>query len=135
GIHARGSKDTAQIFYRLLDILPKSAAKKIDYHANREIVAKSVLAAFSDQLAVRISQGNLACRLVGNRRGKLDDVSCARHSGAFVACEITEVEARETITHLRLATSIELAWLEELFPDEIKTIDGANYDETRRRVT
>lgn len=134
GIHARGSKDTAQIFSRLLDLFPKTAIREIDFHLRREAVGKSILAAFSDQLAVRLSQGNLACRLVGNRRGKLDDMSCARNSAAFVACEITEVEAREVITHLRLATSIELSWLDELFPDEIQTIDSASYDESRRRV-
>jgi len=135
GIHARGAKDTAQIFQRLLQLFPKSVSQKIDFHAHREAVAKSILSAFSDQLAIRLSQGNLACRLVGNRRGKLDDQSCVRQAAAFVACEITEVEARETTTHLRLATAIELPWLEELFPDEIITIDGANYDESRRRVT
>ena len=141
GIHARGSKDTAQIFSRLVAadfIRQAKPIKKLpppDFIGKKEAVAKSVLAAFSDQLAVRVSQGNLACRLVGNRRGKLDDISCARHATAFVASEITEVEAREVITHLRLATCIELSWLEELFPDEIQIIDGANYDETRRRVT
>lgn len=134
GIHARGSKDTARIFSNLLALFPKSAAQNIDFHKNREAVAKSILASFSDQLATRISQGNLACRLVGNRRGKLDDISSARNASAFVACEITEVEARETITHLRLATSVETSWLEELFPEDITNIDGANYDESRRRV-
>ena len=134
GIHARGSKDTAQIFSRLIALFPKSASQKVDFHTHREAVAKSILAAFSDQLAIRLSQGNLACRLVGNRRGKLDEQSCVRNAAAFVACEITEVEARETITHLRLATAIELPWLEELFPDEIITVDGASYDESRRRV-
>lgn len=134
GIHARGSKETAQIFQRLLDLFPKSACREIDFHLRRQAVGKSILSAFSDQLAVRISQGNLACRLVANRRGKLDDMSCSRNSGAFVACEITEVEAREVITHVRLATGIELSWLEELFPDEIQTNDFAAYDESRRRV-
>ncbi|MFK7849929.1 MAG: ATP-dependent helicase HrpB [Akkermansiaceae bacterium] len=135
GIHARGSKDTARIFSRLLHLFPKSAKRNIDFQMNREAVAKSIFVAFSDQLAIRLSKGNLACRLVGNRKGKLDDQSCARDATAFVACEITEVEARETVTHLRLATSIELAWIEELFPDDIQIIDGANYDESRRRVT
>jgi ATP-dependent helicase HrpB len=97
-------------------------------------VAKSILAAFSDQLAIRLSQGNLACRLVGNRRGKLDDQSCVRKADSFVACEITEVEARETVTHLRLATAIELPWIAQVFPDEIESTDGASYDESRRRV-
>ncbi|MFD2257676.1 ATP-dependent helicase HrpB [Luteolibacter algae] len=142
GIHARGARDTAQIFQRLLQIFTprqnqqKSATSPVpDFHGKRIAVAKSILSAFSDQLAIRLSQGNLACRLVGNRRGKLDDQSCVRQAAAFVACEITEVEARETTTHLRLATAIELAWLEELFPDEIESTDGANYDESRRRVT
>ncbi len=134
GIHARGAKDTAQIFQRLLHIFPE-AASSVDFIGNREAIAKSILSAFSDQLAIRLGQGTLSCRLVGNRKGTLDPESCAKHSAAFVACEITEIEARETTTRLRLATAIELPWLEEVFPDEIETIDGANYDESRRRVT
>lgn len=134
GIHARGARDTAQILSRLLKLFPREGGRKIDFHTHREAVAKSILAAFSDQLAIRLSQGNLACRLVGNRRGRLDDQSCVRKADAFVACEITEVEARETVTHLRLATAIELPWIAQVFPDEIESIDGAAYDESRRRV-
>lgn len=134
GIHARGAKDTAMILSRLLGMFPEKSIGKIDFHANREAVAKSILAAFSDQLAIRLSQGNLACRMVGNRRGRLDDQSCVRKADAFVACEITEVEARETTTHLRLATAIEIPWIEELFPEAMALTDGANYDESRRRV-
>lgn len=134
GILARGARDTAQILTRLLKLFPREAGRNIDFHSHREAVAKSILAAFSDQLAIRLSQGNLACRLVGNRRGRLDDQSCVRKADAFVACEITEVEARETITHLRLATAIELPWIDEVFPNETVATDGAAYDETRRRV-
>ena len=115
GIHARGARDTAQIYQRLRQRWPKTN-RQPDFHGNRTAVGKSILSAFSDQLAIRLSQGNLACRLVGSRRGKLDDQSCARSAEAFVACEITEVEARETTTHLRLVTPVEIQWLEELFP-------------------
>lgn len=134
GIHARGSRDTSQIFRRLLAMRSADITESPDFEKRQEAVAKAILSAFSDQLGIRLSQGNLACRLVGNRRGKLDGQSCARSSTAFVACEITEVEARETITHLRLATAIELEWLEELFPEDIINSDGASYDESRRRV-
>lgn len=134
GVHARGARDTAQVLSRLLKLFPNVALRKIDFFTHREAIAKSILAAFSDQLALRLSQGNLACRLVGKRRGKLDDQSCVRKADAFVTCEITEVEARETTTHLRLATAIELAWISDLFPDEIQSLDGASYDESRRRV-
>jgi ATP-dependent helicase HrpB len=134
GINTRGARDTAQIFKRLLALRGGDLRSPPDFQNKREAVAKSILAAFSDQLAIRLSQGSLACRLVGNRRGRLDDQSCVRKADAFVACEITEVEARETVTHLRLATAIELPWIEEVFPGEIETTDGANYDESRRRV-
>lgn len=133
GINTRGVKDTAQILQRLLQLFPKTSTS-IDFHTNHEAVAKSILAAFSDQLAIRLSQGNLACRLVGNRRGRLDDQSCVRKADAFVACEITEVEARETTTHLRLATAVEIPWIEELFPEAMTLTDAASYDESRRRV-
>ncbi len=135
GIHARGARDTAQIFHRLLTLRGGDLRSPPDFHKNSEAVSKSILAAFSDQLAIRLGQGTLSCRLVGNRRGTLDPESCVRNAAAFVACEITEIEARETTTRLRLATAIEPSWLEELFPDEIETMDGANYDESRRRVT
>lgn len=134
GIHARGARDTAQIFKRLLALRGGDLRSPPDFQNKREAVAKSILAAFSDQLAIRLSQGNLACRLIGNRRGRLDDQSCVRKADAFVACEITEVEARETVTHLRLATAIELPWIAQVFPDEIESTDGASYDESRRRV-
>ena len=135
GIHARGAKDTAQIYQRLLALRAGESGSPPDFTANREPVAKAILAAFSDQIAIRLGQGTLSCRIVGNRRGTLDPESCAKHATAFVACEITEIEARETTTRLRLATGIELSWLEELFPDEVEITDGANYDESRRRVT
>lgn len=134
GIHARGSRDTSTILNRLLALFPATASNPIDFHANREPVAKSILSAFSDQLAIRLSRGNLACRMVGNRRGRLDDQSCARNAEAFTACEITEVAARETVTHLRLATPVPIPLIRDLFPADITTTDGAFYDESRRRV-
>ncbi len=134
GIHARGSQDTARIYQRLMERgHPAHAAP--DFIRNTTSVAKSILSAFSDQLAIRQSPTTLSSRLVGNRKATLDPESCAKNATAFVACEIIEIEARETTTRLRLATAIEPSWLEELFPDEIVTIDGANYDESRRRVT
>src|SRR5690606_38998560 len=108
--------------------------KPIDFQANREAIGKAMLAAFSDRLAIRLGQGTLASRLVGNRKGKLDDESCAKSAPAFVAAEITEVEAREIVVHLRRATAIDPAWLAELFPEDLQKTDGVAFDETRRRA-
>ena len=136
GILARGARETAQGFERLLALAKRFGwhCHPIDFHAHRENVGKAMLAAFSDHLAIRSSQSTLACRLVGNRRGKLDDESCVKNAPAFVAAEITEVEAREVIVHLRRATGIDPAWLAELFPADLTITNGAAYDEPRKRV-
>ena len=136
GVIARGARETAQGFDRLCALAKRFGweRKVVDFKTNREAVGKAMLAAFSDQLAIRMSQGTLACKLVGNRKGKLDDDSCVKNSPAFVAAEITEVEAREIVVHLRRATAIDPSWLVDLFPEDLTKTDGVAYDETRRRV-
>lgn len=136
GVMARGARETALGFERLGAMARRFgwAWRPVDFATHHEAVGKAMLAAFSDQLAIRLSQGTLACRLVGNRKGKLDEDSCVKNAPAFVAAEITEVEAREVVTHLRRATAVDPAWLAELFPDDLVVTDGAAWDETRRRV-
>ncbi len=136
GVMARGARETAQGFDRLCSLAKRFGWnwQPVDFKLRRGAVGKAMLAAFSDQLAIRVSQGTLACKLVGNRKGKLDEESCVKNAPAFVAAEITEVEAREIIVHLRRATAIDPAWLSELFPEDLTLTDGAAWDETRRRV-
>ena len=136
GILARGAREIAQGFERLGTLARRFGWdwQPIDFAARREAVGRAMLASFSDQLAMRFNQGTLACRLVGNRRGKLDDDSCVKNAQAFVAAEITEVEAREIIVHLRRATAIDPAWLADLFAEDLTVADGAAWDDTRRRV-
>jgi ATP-dependent helicase HrpB len=136
GILARGARETAQGFDRLCSLASRFGWEwqSVDFKSRREAVGRAMLASFSDQLAIRFNQGTLACKLVGNRKGKLDEDSCVKNAAAFVAAEITEVEAREIITHLRRATAIDPAWLADLFPDDLTVIDGAAWDEARRRV-
>ncbi len=136
GILARGARETAQGFDRLCALAERFGWEigPVDFKEHRVAVGKAMLASFSDQLAIRFNQGTLACRLVGNRRGKLDEESCVKNAPAFVAAEITEVEAREIIVHLRRATAIDPAWLASLFPEDLAMSDGAAWDEARRRV-
>lgn len=136
GILARGARETAQGFDRLCSLAERFGWEwqPVDFKKRREAVGHAMLASFSDQLAMRFNQGTLACRLVGNRRGKLDEESCVKNAPAFVAAEITEVEAREVIVHLRRATAIDPAWLAGLFADDLTTTEGAAWDEARRRV-
>ena len=136
GILARGARETAQGFDRLCSLAARFGWQwqAVDFLTHRDAVGQAMLASFSDQLAMRFNQGTLACRLVGNRRGKLDEDSCVKTAPAFVAAEITEVEAREIIVHLRRATRIDPAWLADLFAEDLTINDGAAWDEARRRV-
>ncbi len=135
GVMARSARETAQGFERLGAMVKRFGWewREVDFQKNHEAVGRAMLATFSDQLAIRVSQGTLACKLVGSRKGKLDEDSCVRNAAAFVATEITEVEAREIIVHLRRATAIDPTWLAELFPNDLAVTDGAAWDDARRR--
>ncbi|WP_277349187.1 ATP-dependent helicase HrpB [Luteolibacter luteus] len=136
GIHGRGAREIAQGFDRLhrLALQRGWPWEGVDFAKRREAVGRAMLASFSDRLAVRFGDATLACRVVGKRKGKLDDESAAKKAAAFVAAEITEVEGREVTVQLRRATAIDPAWLKELFPEDFTFSDGASYDEPRRRV-
>ena len=136
GILARGARETAQGFERLRTLVGRFGWdwQAVDFQARHAAVGHAMLASFSDQLAIRFNQGTLACRLVGKRRGKLDEESCVKNAPAFVAAEITEVEAREIIVHLRRATAIDPAWLGALFAADLTISNGVVWDDARRRV-
>ncbi len=136
GISARASRDIAKAFARLESLAGKSGWPwhPPDFDSRGEAVARAMLAAFSDHLAIRLNQGTLACRMTGNRKGRLDEASCVKFAPAVVAAEITEVQAREVVTHLRRATAIDPAWIEGVFPGDIRREDGSAWDETRRRA-
>ena len=136
GILARGARETAQSLDRLRRLVERSgvAWEEPDFVARREPLGRAMLAAFSDRLGIRLGAATLACRVVGQRKGKLDDESVAGSSGAFVAAEITEVEGRELTVHLSRATAVEIGWLRGMFPDDLRESAGAAWDEPRRRV-
>ena len=136
GISGRAARELVQGFDRLLALAKKQQwpVERIDFVEHVTAVGHAMLAAFSDQLAVRLSAGTLACRVSGQRRGKLDDQSIAKNAAAFIAVEMTEVEGREVTVHLRRATAIELDWLKEIFPSDMHASDGVAWDDMRKRV-
>jgi ATP-dependent helicase HrpB len=92
--------------------------------------------AFSDQLARRRDEGTLRCDLVHARRGELARDSAVRHGRLLVAAEIDEIEQAhgDLTVLLRLATVVEEAWLEELFPEEVTEHTEVTFDATGKRV-
>lgn len=136
GIHAKQAREVMQGWEQLCRLAQREgmAPGKVTMDSRGKELARAMLAAYRNHVAVRTSASSLACRVVGGRRGKLDDGSVARNASVFVAAEMTEVQGREMTVHLNRGVRIERAWLEEFFPGGLKEIAGAEYDVTARRV-
>ena len=138
GIHAATARRVEQLRDRFLAI---AGAQGLDPHANSDDpadLARCVLAGFSDQLARRLDGGTLRCRLVHNRKGSLDRASVVRHSPLLVAAGVQEIQKAkggDMEVRLSLATAVEAAWLDELYPADLHSVREVAYDPAARRVT
>jgi len=91
-----------------------------------EAIAKCLLCAFPDHLAVRLNAKNPAVALTNNRRGQIDPATVAQHVGLLLPIEITEIGAGSAAkTVLSIITELEKEWVEGVLGERI----------TRERVT
>ena len=136
GIHAQGARQVGPLFEQFLEIAAKEGLDVSERKIDGAAVRKCVLAGFSDQLARRLDGGTLRCELVHNRRGVLARESVIQQAKLLVAAEISEIGRGdgEVNTLLTLATAVEEAWLQEIFPDDYREVKGVSYDETIKRV-
>jgi ATP-dependent RNA helicase HrpB len=134
GIHAVTARQVGPLFDQFLRIAKSEGLDTQAHEIKDEALQKCLLIGFSDRVAHRLDQGTLRCELVHNRRGVLARESAVQHSPLFVAAEIREVEGRDVSTILSLATAIELDWLRELFPDDLKSELHVQFDSTTKRV-
>jgi len=136
GIHAQGARQVGPLFEQFLEIAAKEGLDVSERKIDGAAVRKCVLAGFSDQLARRLDGGTLRCELVHNRRGVLARESVIQQAKLLVAAEISEIGRGdgEVNTLLTLATAVEEAWLQEIFPDDYREVKGVSYDQTIKRV-
>ncbi len=136
GVQGRNAKEVLATWKQLCGIAKSRgmALDRVRFEWNGEALAKAVLAAFGDRVGTRLGEATLSSRLVGKRKGKLDETSVGRFSKVFVACEATEVEGREMVTYLRSCSRVRPEWLSECFPGVLRQSDGAEWDETTRKV-
>ena len=136
GIHAITAKQVGPLFEQFLRIAKEEGLDTRPNDTKDEALQKCILIGFSDRVARRLDQGTLRCELVHGRRGVLARESRVQHSPLLVTAEIREVEGRdrEVNTILSLATAIEIDWLRELFPDDIRSTVQVEYDAQQKRV-
>jgi len=136
GIHAVTAKQVGPLFEQFLRIAKDEGLDAQPREVKDEALQKCILIGFSDRVARRLDQGTLRCELVHGRRGVLARESVVQQSPLFVAAEVREIEQRggELNTLLSLATAIEVDWLRELFPDDLKSEIDVEFDAQAKRV-
>jgi ATP-dependent helicase HrpB len=135
GIHAGSAREVAGTLEQLLRLCERAGLDVAEKPASSEAIQRCVLAGFSDQLARRIDQGTLRCRLVHHRTGELVRDSIVRKSALFVAGEIREVDSRDELrVLLSQATAVEESWLRDAFPGDFSEGTQTLFDPAVRRV-
>jgi ATP-dependent helicase HrpB len=137
GIHAVTAKQVGPLFDQFLRIAKDEGLDTTPREIRDEALQKCILIGFSDRVGRRMDQGTLRCELVHGRRGVLARESVVSKAELFVVAEIREVGGRdnEVNTILSIATAIEVGWLKELFPDDIKSDVHVQWDAQAKRVT
>jgi ATP-dependent helicase HrpB len=142
GIHAVTARQVGPLFEQFLRIAKDEGLDTRPNEVKDEALQKCILIGFSDRVARRLDEGTLRCELVHGRRGVLARESAVQHSPLFVVAEIREIEGRESLrsatkevnTILSLATAIEVDWLRELFPGDIKSDLHVQFDAQQKKV-
>jgi ATP-dependent helicase HrpB len=135
GVHGQAARQADQAARQFLRLAQAQGLPVSDRIADPAAVRRCLLLGFSDRLAVRLDAGTLRCALVHGRTGELRRESSIRNAKLLVAAEVDEIQARGGVTtYLSLATAIEEAWLQELFPAEFSTVNQVRYDGSQRRV-
>jgi ATP-dependent helicase HrpB len=135
GVHGQAARQADQAARQFLRLAEGQGLPVSDRIADPAAVRRCLLLGFSDRLAVRLDAGTLRCALVHGRTGELRRESSIRNAKLLVAAEVDEIQARGGVTtYLSLATAIEEAWLQELFPAEFSTVNQVSYDGSQRRV-
>jgi ATP-dependent helicase HrpB len=136
GIHGVTAKQVGPLLDQFLRIARDEGLDVKQRDMDEAALRKCILIGFSDRVARRLDEGTLRCELVHGRRGTLARESAVRESPLLVAAEVQELGGRqgEVNTVLSLATAIELDWLREIFPQDVRSELRVEFDSATRRV-
>lgn len=137
GIHAHAARQaskTADLYAQAA----KRAGLSSRGRGHSTELAKSLLVAFYDRVAIRRSgRDTLLCAMSNQRRVELDRNSVARSAQAFVALEVRELEARGDSgvrTALSQVSAIDPDWLDEVHPARVSIAEDTRWNAQERAV-
>jgi ATP-dependent helicase HrpB len=127
-----GSRSISRARDQLLRILGVTGR---DHGSERDLLAVT-LAGFADRLCRRRSPGSREAVMVGGRGVRLAEESCVREAEWFVAVEADAGKRGErSVSLVRKASAVTLEMIEDQFPEQLCTEQGAVFDEKKRAVT
>jgi ATP-dependent helicase HrpB len=97
-----------------------------------EALLRCILAGFPDRVVRRRAPGSARGVMVGGTGVVLDDRSVVRTAELFVAVEVEG--GRGVELRVCIASAVERAWLDEMFPYAIRRTDRVEFDDARERV-
>lgn len=116
---------------RQLERLCVDADMKLQDTGTLTDLARCLLAAFPDEIALMTDAHRRACTLPGRKRVMLDRQSIVSEPGLLLALEVREVGAGEMLkTVISLACQVTEADLREVLPDRLQVRSQAMWNET-----
>ena len=102
---------------------------------HEEALLRCVLAGFPDRVARRRQAGSPRAVMVGGAGVALDPSSVVRDAELFVAVDLEAGPRRKHAeARVRLASAVERAWLDELFPHAVSAVREVVFDAAAQRV-
>lgn len=135
GIHGAAARQAEESARQILHLCERAGLVPRETRGGGdEALLRCIFLAFADHLCIRNDAGTRRCKMVHGRGGELRRESLVKQP-MFVAAELEERELRgDVAVLLGLATSVERAWLDECFPDDITEGVFTEYDPSLRRV-
>jgi ATP-dependent helicase HrpB len=136
GVHGVTARQVGPLHEQFLRIAKQEGLDVEARPVGDEALRKCILIGFSDRVARRIDEGQSRCDLVHGRRGTLARDSVVRWSPLMVIAEIQEIGGKpgDVNTVLSLATAIDVEWLREFFPSDLKHETRVTFDSVAMRV-
>jgi len=136
GVHGVTARQVGPLLEQFLRIAKQQGLNTDANPVGDEALRKCILIGFSDRVARRIDEGQPRCDLVHSRRGTLARESVVRQSPLMVVAEIQEIGGKpgDVNTVLSLATAIEIDWLKQFFPADLRAETRVAFDSVINRV-
>ncbi len=139
GINAQVARQVEQTCQQILQAAHQSRLcdRAASPAKDDEALRRCLMAGFVDQLAKRREPGKPGCDLTEHRQGQLVRESVVQDATFFVAANLRQAPARggsAPLTLLSLATSVQPAWIAEMFPQHLITTVEHHFDASNKRV-